>query len=134
MKLNTTRPFNFTLLYIGWKDTITGGGTGVSRNYLPATKHKADVVVNAVGELIVYTDAEFQNDGWISGVTTTTIKNGVPQLLYKGGTPAGPIWQIILSQSIADAYGNKDKYRYHCRMILPSRGSIVTEVPGEVQF
>ena len=125
MKLVTTRPFNFTARYSSFTREVSPTNPDVSQLvYQNPVTIKCSVVANAVGELTLYTDAMLQNDG---GIGLVLNKNN--ELLYPIGTLAGAVWRIIEGQPLTDAWGNKNRYRYRCQMIIPQQGS-VTEGPA----
>lgn len=124
MKLVTTRPFNFTALYSAF-ETITDGDAE-KKVFLKPVKIKCAVVANAVGELTIYTDAQLLNGGGIG-----LVANKQQQLLYPIGTITGAVWRVIEGQPLTDSWGNKNRYRYRCLMVVPQQGSVTEATPGE---
>lgn len=124
MKLVTTRPFNFTARYTAF-ETIYDGDAQI-KTFLPPITIKCAVVANAVGELTLYTDAQLMNGGGIGRVLNKNL-----ELLYPIGTPSGAVWRIIEGQPLTDSWGNKNRYRYRCLMVVPEQGSVTEAVPGE---
>lgn len=126
MKLTTVNPFNFLAQYSGYT-YLEEPNTGIRvRQFKDPIEIKCSVSPNALGQLIVYTNAELQNDGLISGLYSK-FEN---RLLYPIGTMNGAVWRVIEGQPLVDSFGRYNRFRYRCLMITPPQGS-VTDAPTD---
>ena len=127
MKLNTLRKYNFTAKYAGYT-TFQDPDTGAEqRTYLAPVQIKCWVVNNALGELVLHTQARLQNDGSVSELLD---KNG--DLVYPIGTLAGAVWRVIEGMPMYDTFGNVYAYKYRCLMIIPKQGAVTQATSAEL--
>lgn len=132
MRLNTVRKYIFSADYSGYT-VFTDPDTGAQqKTYEQPVKIKCWVVNNALGELVLHTKARLQNDGGISSLINNDryIVRG-KNLVYPIGTRAGAVWRIIEGMPMYDLFGNVYEYKYRCRMIIPSQGSVTESPPSE---
>jgi hypothetical protein len=138
MKVSTLRPNKFTALYMPFENAFDPNQPDVTyKNYKTPISINCDVQTNAVGELTLFTELQLMNDALISRVAVKDLKRvnsygayDAQGLIYKVGVPStGAVWRIIESQPLLDIFGNKNRYRYRCLMIIPSNGSVTAEPP-----
>lgn len=129
MKLITVRPFYFQCLYSGYDVEEDPANPDLTYNKpTPPFQISCTASTNPLGELTIYTDALLQNNGSITGLT-----NRQGELLYPDGIPVfGALWRIMEGQPLTDSWGNKNRYRYRCFMVVPKQGSVTEDTPTEL--
>ena len=141
MILTTVRPFYFAAQYKGYENEQSPDNPDISIKVWkePITIYCA-VNNNPLGELTLYTDALLQNDGLISYVRSRTYGSALvlatedlktSPILYPIGTKNGAVWRIVEGQPLLDSWGNKNRYRYRCLLLVPKTGSVTEAAPTE---
>lgn len=142
MKLVTYKPFFYSAQYKGWNDVEDPNNPdAVLREWTDPVTIKCSVSNNALGELTLYTDALLQNDGLLTFLVSNKYSNpiigetlgGLTEsiLVYPIGTSNGAIWRVIEGMPLLDSWGNKNRYRYRCMMVVPKQGSVTSSAPTE---
>lgn len=141
MKLTTIKRNNYLFEYSPFEliEDTTNPSITYKKYLEPPITYEGDVSSNAIGELVIYTEWMMMNNGLISRVQKKRNRLDNPKtdtiipdlLLYPIGTKKGAIWRIIEGQPMLDLWGNKNVYRYRCRMIVPAQGSVTQDIPDE---
>ena len=142
MILTTVRPFYFAAQYKGYENEINPDNPDL---FIKVWKEPITIYCavnnNPLGELTLYTDALLQNDGVISllrsrtdpaeVLNNTTVGLKTNPILYPIGTRTGAVWRIVEGQPLLDSWGNKNRYRYRCLLLVPKTGSVTEAAPTE---
>ncbi len=133
--------YPYTMMYRGYEFVEGVDGVLVKR-YFPRTvktQIECNIVINALGQLVVHTPAKLQNDGYLGtlykrgdGYTRLGLEEETqPTLVMEGGTVTGPVWRIVEGNPMLDNRGITYAYKYRCQMVFPVLGSVTDEAPQE---
>jgi hypothetical protein len=133
--------YKYTAMYRGYEfieDPTTGAK---AKQYFPRnvkTQIECNIVLNALGQLVVHTAAKLQNDGYLGtlfrkaeGDTRLPGNETSGTQVMEGGTASGPVWRVVEGTPMFDNNGKTYAYKYRCQMIFPVLGSVTDDAPQE---